>query len=242
MSNTGYDHDRENFARLFEEAQPYERVCGAGDGLDEFDPTGWLNRDYQRGWPSCVGHGGSTTCELVNWFQTGEQIQLSRQWMWVMAQKFGGMTPSVNRGATIYGCVKALKEVGIPREELAPYTYGDYYREFSGPAEKDAASRLIRSSYLLKDHEDCLDFLKGGVGGIITGLPWGRGWHCTSWCGFTREGDIIEHNSHRGDERNVYSPREVQRFCDTRGTVLYGVSDLTTPELRTFDHRKVYLT
>ncbi|MEM9354539.1 MAG: hypothetical protein AAGA92_16185 [Planctomycetota bacterium] len=240
---TGYDHDNEDFAGLFEESQRYGGVCGAGEGLAELDPTTWLREDLQFGWPSCVGFGSSKAVECVHYFATGgEEVQLSEMWAWVKAQVHGGSRPSVDRGASIYGSIKALKQVGIPAREFAPYTYGDYYSQFTEQAEKDAAARLVRSSWRFDSYEAILDFLKGGVGSIITGLPWGRGgWHCTNWCGFTREGEIIEANSHRGDTRNVYSPKEVERFLRVRGTVIYGVSDLEVPVLRTFDHRETFL-
>lgn len=241
--NLSYRHDREKFEQLAETALPYERVCGSGElKRDLVDPATWLRIEQQKSWPSCGGHSLSSATEYLHWLKTGDIVQLSRMFAWVESQKQDGR-PSKNDGITIWSSVQVIKKIGLPLEELAPYQVGNWYTEFSEETYGDANTRKAENHYKMKSVEDIRDFVKSGMGGILCGVPWDfnmRAWHAVPILHVTNSDKFKGPNSwplsvdKDGPKDGFFewSEEKLDRYINTRGTVFYGISDLSTPQVR----------
>lgn len=242
----GYDPDIERLDLLQAESQSYAPQCRAGEGLDEFDPSDWLNIENQRSWPSCGGHALSSLMEVLYWLKTGDEIQLSRMFAWVESQRQHGR-PSQRDGISIWSAVEVAKEIGLPLEELAPYKVGDWYDDFDESVYLDAKTRIAANSYELKSYDDVIDFHRSGMGGTIWGCEWlfqRNAWHAVAGCGHTREGSVRIANSHglnSGDQGwHLWDERTVNKHFRNSGTICYGLSDLSTPQVRRFPWEKEF--
>jgi len=243
MSYRGYDHLREDFDSLARESGEYAPICQEVKDLPEsFDPRGWLRIENQGSWPSCGGHALSSVMEVVNYFATGGSvIQLSRMFAWVESQRIYG-TPSPRDGITIDAAVKVSKKLGLPLEETVPYQVGDWKADYDESVYMEASKYRTLHSYAMKSYEDCLDFLRGGIGAIIIGIPWQfkrSAWHAVAYCGFLKDGTLLGPNSWGEDWGNdkgwfEHDKKTVERYLGTSGVVMFGISDMAAPKVRPY--------
>lgn len=234
----GYDPSLERLDDLLANAQTYAMQ---GQRCAMFAGKGDVNKrmpiEAQGNWPSCGGHAGSTLAEYLHWLKTGEIIHLSRMFAWVEAQRVHGR-PSARNGVSIYALVKVLKEIGVPKEDLAEYRVGNWYDDFGRDVYADAKTRVAEHSYKLKTAEEVWDFQNAGMGGVVWGVPWEfnmRSWHAVTSYGPAEEfllGDNSWGPDWDDDGRFEWDRGKVKRYLAKNGTVCVGLSDLSSPQVR----------
>lgn len=139
---------------------------------DLIDPTTWLKIEDQQQTSSCVGHAGSSAAEVVYWFATkGQEIQLSRWWAYITAQRIDGLEGR-DQGAMISGVVQALEKSGICLEELCKFT-GQYFSKLPAEAAPDAETRQVMKHVQIESSQAAVDWIGGGMGAVIVGVPCG---------------------------------------------------------------------
>jgi hypothetical protein len=239
----GYDPALEQLDRLKAESMEYSPVCGSGPGIELPHPRTWMQVENQNPRPSCVGHGLTTDAEYCIYLASRGKtvVQLNRMFAWVESQKAGGSRPSESAGASIFGAVKVAKTIGLPLESLYPYK-NRFRTEWSPDFYEDAKQRLILNSYRLDTVDKVFDFQKSGMGGIIWGVPWEfnrRAWHCVTSIGSLVDGKLPVANSWGedwdGDGWTEWSEEKVERYLGIDGTVAFGLSDLSEPQVREMD-------
>lgn len=180
----GYRYDLENAREIEATSTDVSRLLKRVGNVElpkEFDPRQLFRLDPrddmqvedqgQQG--SCRGHSGSSCVEFVNWIETKRMVQLSRAYMYYATQKEDGI--SGDRGSTINGGVKVLRQYGIPREEHWPYP-SSYDPRPPGGWEQQyqrAAEFKINSHTFLTTAEDTVQYLRGGIGPVDIGVSWG---------------------------------------------------------------------
>jgi hypothetical protein len=237
----GYDPADENITGLLAESLSYSPLLGdAAEPIQVLHPKEWLRIENQGSLPSCAGNALSTVIEWVYYLSTGGKvIQLSRMFGWTMAQKLGGSRPSKAGGASIYGCAKVAKELGVPEEDLAPYGASNWRTEFPPQVYKNAEEYKILNTVVLDTADKCFDFLAAGVGGIEFGVPWefSRGsWHAVAGVGVPQDDKICIANSWGkdwdGDGWTEWSHDKLSRYLDIDGSVAIGFTDMDRPHVR----------
>lgn len=239
----------------------------AGDIPDALD-TSWFREEDQGAFNSCCGNANAGLGEYLHWIGTsGDVQQFSRRWMYVRTKHRDG-TPGVDNGASISGGMLVAAEEGYALESLVPYWKpGERYSPVipnAVVAQRDAATRKLRSVVDLRSYDELDRWLTSGAGGVLIGIDWttgqsdfrspfmefepgGRsvGGHAL-WLGgwVTRGGERwpYMHNSHRGWGircRAAINPKIVDKWCRTSRFGVKGGSDMTVPETRTIDFSKV---
>ena len=147
-------------------------------------PSEWIKIEHQNGFGSCAGHSNSSCVEISYYFETGEEIQLSRWYSYIKAQLIDGIRG--DRGSTISAQGKVATRHGIPLEEVMPYP-SRYSQSIPPGADDLAAKYKVAQAVRIQNYEECMDFLRSGLGGVNIGVRWGRGGHAV--CITEEEGD-----------------------------------------------------
>jgi len=236
----GYDPSKERVDLLLADSQVYHPVCGYS-GADLPDPKEIIRLDLQNSWPACGGFMGSTMGEWMWFLRTGERIQLSPMFCWVEAQRTDGR-PSQSSGVSIYGVMKVLKELGLPEEDLAPYKVGNWYSTFGKEVYENAKQHTFDRSYRLDTPEKVVDFVKAGMGAVGCGIPWEggmRSWHAlpilAPWEDGVQGPNSWPKSVDKYGEKDgwfEWSFKKLEWYMEFSGSVFYGVSELTTPQIR----------
>lgn len=135
------------------------------------NPEGTLQIEDQQRTNSCVGHGGSTIMERCYQLQTGNQIQLSRWYAYIMSQRIAGIRG--DNGSTITAMVRVAKDHGVCREELWKFP-GQYVTDVPAGCDEDAKRFRIAATAKMSSIVDDQLFLGKNIGGLIIGVPWTR--------------------------------------------------------------------
>ncbi len=239
MTFTGWNPSLENVEGLMADAQPYECVFGSGPPAHLPHPKTFMKTENQGRRPSCVGHGGSSLAEYITYLATNGRVleQLNRMFCWTQSQKAGGSRPSESAGASIYGCAKVLCEMGLPPEDVYPYSNA-FRSEFPPEVFEAALATRCKYKYELNTVEKVKNFHDNHMGGILWGVLWKfqRGaWHCV-----TSIGDTLNHlpvfNSHGENDGDKgwyeWDDETIERHLGTSGAVAIGISDLAEPQVR----------
>lgn len=137
------------------------------------DPRSWLIAPNQLQTSSCVGNSTSNAAEMLYWVKTkGEVIQLSRWQAYLSAQREDNLVGSDN-GATIAGTVAASEKRGLCLETLCPFP-SSYHTKVSAEAWADAESRQILSHKEIGSFDEAVEWIGGGLGAVIIGVPVGQ--------------------------------------------------------------------
>lgn len=242
MTFTGYDPSLENLDELFAGTQDYECVFGAAPPTLPH-PVDWMKNENQGSRPSCVGHGLSTLIEYVQFLATnGKTIeQLNRMFAWTQSQRLGGQRPSQAAGASITGAAKVAVELGLPPEDVYPYS-NNFRSEFPPEVYEEAKKRRCLYKYELNTVEKVKNFHSNHMGGVIWGVPWNfrRGaWHCVASIGDLINGKLPTMNSwglNDGEKGwHFWDDDTIARYLGTSGAIAIGISDLATPQVREID-------
>jgi hypothetical protein len=212
-----------------------------------------LHVEDQGNMSSCVGHGGSSGLEALEYIANGGRVQMSRMAMYLLAQRASGITG--DRGATISGCVKAMLETGCCEETEFPYP-SRYGREFPQPALQAAGRHKILGHQKLTTYREVFDWISQGKGPVVFGMTWyervantqglitpddlrGRslGGHCKLFCGYSGErdedgqlliDDINSHGSQWGEGGWAkWTSRAIDALGNDRNTEMIGITDIT---------------
>ena len=162
----GWRMDRENRAALARMSTPF-RLNRPVTGPRSWSYRGQLKIEDQQQQGSCTGHAGTSSLEVLNWIKTKTWEQFCRQWLYIQGQKIDGIRG--DQGATIEGVVRAMRSVGICREELSPYN-GQYYTQFPAECATESKQHLLLGLVTtITSAEMAADYLRSGTGAIYFG-------------------------------------------------------------------------
>lgn len=165
----GWRKDAESFDHLDGLTKPFT-FTAPSDVPEEIDHRAWDRTENQGAMGSCAGHAAAGCAETCNFIQTGEVIQVSRMFCYLMGQKESGFFGR-DQGASISGCVGSLSRNGAPLEQLFPYP--QYYTtRIPEEAITQAKQHLIRSVSPLHNYSQMFAFLSLGIGAADIGIDW----------------------------------------------------------------------
>jgi C1A family cysteine protease len=263
MPVLGYRIDREDKQWLENRSQSLTTLRGmVFSAPEEIDPRPWHRIENQKSMGSCQGHANSSVCEMCYHIATGEVIQFSPMWAYIMTQKIDGLLGR-DQGSTIAGGVKMAMILGSCPADVFPYPNPPKYStEIPEGAEEAAAPFKIRSHIVCKSYADVFAFLASGQGGVEIGISWGNGLqvnaegcveqyrpgpggHAVSFLGYSKRKDgkgrkylwLANSWSETWGDKGwaEVSPAAVDQMCADQWTVMIGMSDLITPTPRKID-------
>lgn len=148
----------------------FDLCCYAADELQPIsDPTAIVQTEDQGQMNSCGGHGGSTALERVEFLETGQQVQLSRMWVYVRGQQIDGIRG--DRGMTISAGVRVMMSQGVCTEATHPYPRS-YTTSIPSGAAEEAKTRTIGASVRIRTYDQMQTFLGGNMGAVYGGCQW----------------------------------------------------------------------
>jgi hypothetical protein len=250
----GWRHDLENWDAVGSlECVDEQLLLMAADAMEvALDPRLILTCHNQGPVGSCRGHSGSTIAEWIQVLITGEvpAVERSRAMMYYETQRIDGIRG--DRGSTIMGGVKLLRDIGLCRESLWNYrpTYSPQRPSNWNEILKDAESGRVVRSVRLQSYDAVRAFLGTGQGGVDCGIMWssayarpvveryngGGGGHAIALPVLSERKDshgrpyVWMFNSH-GMQSGVngwseWSPSFVDAAIRSRGNVFVGLSDM----------------
>jgi len=262
-SKFGYRLDLERPDQLLAASTPLPADLMRGFAEpEEIDPRQWHVIENQSSLGSCQGHALSSVVELCYYIATGQVIHFSEMFAYLGTQKLDGLLGR-DVGSTIEGGMRLATQYGLCPVEVMPYPNPARYTSRIPEIAWSAAEPFkIRSSSFCRSYEDVYKYLASGQGGVEIGIGWGnfdsdglvesyrpgRGGHAVAFLGYSRRKDsqgrkyLWMANSWDESWGNKgwaeVSPRAVDQMCNSSGTVMIGLSDLSTPEPRLVDWRE----
>jgi len=138
----------------------------------------WMRTENQGGVGACQGYGLVETVEYCFGHLTGSIVQLAPLFAYLMSQKFDGI--SGDRGSTLAGGTRVLKEIGLP--ELSDYPLERQYPRGGYKAIPQSAVDAAKAgSYKtletvrIRDAESLKAFIGSMAGIVQTGTRWTKG-------------------------------------------------------------------
>jgi len=221
----------------------------------------WLQVENQGSIGSCAGNALTENMEYCWTVESGEVVQLSRMYAYLLSQKFDGITS--DRGSTLSGNTKAGLQ-GICRESIAPYPSSYPGHGWMTDAMRaDAEKYKIKSHTPMKSAEECRAYIGSGIGIIQIGIAWGNamepdsngcirrfaaggGGHSVVYAGYIPDDDIKQRSSKGywlllknswgrrwGKDGYAYvDTSAVDQMLKHQFTVFYGRSDMGAPRPR----------
>jgi hypothetical protein len=142
----------------------------------DLDPGSVIENQKQLG--SCAGNSLSSVCESLIAMKSGNRVQLSRMFAYLIGQKNSGMSLyGRDAGATISGCLKAAKAIGLCLESLFQYPQnyaeGKAFFEANMQALLTAANQYKVGSYThLETEQEIANYIGSGIGPVYLGILW----------------------------------------------------------------------
>jgi len=244
----GWLSDKEDRLALQASSVPMLTSAVQGDLPPEMGVKDWMNIENQGSQGSCGGCARTYCLELGIKHQTGDIVQLSKQFAYITAQMEDGIVGDM--GSTISGNARAALK-GTCLEKWFPYT-GRYTRKIPQEAYDHAKDYILNSHVTCRSYDDVFRFLGLGLGGVQIGIDWtvndsaeplqtynsrgSGGGHSVSfldWSPIT-DGDgrrfLRMFNSWGkgwGDNgTRLIAPRAIEQMLQHRNTVMIGFSDL----------------
>lgn len=265
---TGYPIELEDRDGL-RASQTNADVLMMGDLPERMDPRtsklgsqGFLQVEDQKQQGSCQGQSLTECGEFCYAFDTGEVIQLSRQYAYIASQMENNIR--TDSGSTLSGGTKAFRK-GIPLESVAPYT-GNRYPGWGYITDemRQAAVYKLKSHTEMKSAEHIKQFIGSGVGIVQIGISWGSGMtpdsngcirsfsgrggggHAVVFAGYVPDSDVGQQSgsgwwlllknswsARWGKQGYAYvSPKACDQMLGHQWTVMYGRSDMESPRPR----------
>lgn len=168
----GWRRDAENGQHIAHMLKPFTFMAPS-DVPEEIDHRAWDRTENQGQMGSCAGHAASDCAETCNFIGTGNVIQVSRMFCYLMGQKESGFFGR-DQGAAISGCVGSLNRNGAPLEDQFPYP-SRYTTSIPEEAIAQAKQHLIKSVSNLHNYDQIFAFLAMGVGAVEIGIDWTAG-------------------------------------------------------------------
>jgi len=147
----------------------------AFDSSRGFDPRDWMRIENQSRMGSCQGHSISSCLEHLYYVATGgEIIHFSRLFAYIATQRIDGITG--DRGSTISGGAKLLKEYGLPLEDTVPYrlpypSSAQRRQILSDENYQKAKDFRARTFVYIKSFDEAWKWITGG-GALSIGISW----------------------------------------------------------------------
>lgn len=202
---------------------------------------------------SCVGHGGSTAMECLEFLANGEFRQFSRMFSYLTSQHASGIRG--DNGAIISACVETKRSKGCCFEDDFHYPTR-YQTTIPRTAFDLAAKHKIDGHQELKSYDEILEWIGTGKGPVIVGMSWfdnlanskgvvekshlsGRnaGGHCVLFAGYTQERNgkpmidmINSHGKSWGEDGwAAWTPEAVEALCqaERNQNSIIGITDIT---------------
>jgi C1A family cysteine protease len=251
----GYRIDLENKPALLAGATDFRALTYSAP--EEIDPRPWHRIENQGSMGSCQGHALSSVCEMAYHIATGQVTQFSPLFAYYASQKIDGLLGSDN-GSTISGGKDCAMKYGQCPLDVMPYPNPVRYTgKIPQEAFEAAEPFKIRSHSVCDSYADVFAYLASGQGGVEIGISWGLqpvngvverfqsggGGHAVSFLGYSPRKDsqgrnyLWLANSWGTDTWGVngwaeVAPQAVDDMARHPHTVMIGLSDLTTPEVR----------
>lgn len=253
MMATGWVRERED--RTFLRHQTAVRFGAPADFIPppRMSLRGILHVEYQGNMSSCVGHGGSSGLEALQYIANGGSVQMSRMAMYLLAQRVSGIKG--DNGATIAGCVKAMMDTGCCEEAEFPYPT-QYVRDVPQAAIQAAGRHKILGHQKLTSYREVFDWISQGKGPVVFGMTWwervanspglitqddlrGRslGAHCKLFAGYSGDrdndgelmiDDLNSHGTRWGDGGWAkWTSRAVDALGNDPNSEMIGITDIT---------------
>lgn len=196
-------------------------------------PSEWLKIENQNGFGSCQGHSVSSCVEISYYYETGEEIQLSRWYAYIKSQLIDGIRG--DRGSTISAGGKVAVRDGIPPEKYLPYPRR--YSQVIPPQATDHAAKFkVAQAVRIQSYDECIEFLRAGLGGVNIGVRWGRGGHAVCITEEHGSGGVKVANSWgenwSGDGWFEWSKSELKQKFKESFTRAVGITDMVDIEPR----------
>lgn len=190
-------------------------------------PSEWIKVEDQNGFGSCQGHALSSCVEISYYFETGQEIQLSRWYAYVRSQLEDGIKG--DRGSTISAGGRVAMKYGLPREEFLPYPK-KYSQRVPREADDDAVHYRVANAVRLHTYDEITDFVAAGLGGVDMGVRWGRGGHAIAVVEVNPDGSwkLLNSWSERWGNKGYFtwSKREAKGKCSESYTRAVGITDM----------------
>lgn len=260
--NFGYRLDLENHAALEATAVEFRHLCASHQAPEEMDPRPWHRIENQGSMGSCQGHALSSVCEMAYHIATGQATQFSPLFAYLATQKIDGLLGQ-DRGSTISGGRDCAERYGACPLHVMPYPNPVRYTSEIPQAAFEAAKPFrIRSHSMCRSYDDVFSYLSSGLGGVEIGIGWGNGLqvnqqgcveqyhggaggHAVCFLGYGRRVDSqgrkylwLANSWSESWGRNGWaevSPAAVDQMARNPGTVMIGLSDMSTPRPRSIN-------
>ena len=178
----------------------------------ELASKGLLQVEDQMQQGSCQGQSLTECLEYCYAIATGAVEQFSRQYAYLLSQKFDGING--DRGSTLSGGTKAATQ-GICRESVGPYA-GNRYPGLGWMTQSmhdDAKNFKLKSHTALRSVEAVKNYIGSGAGIVQIGISWGNemtpdangcirrftgaggGGHAVVLCGYLPDSEVGQRSS-----------------------------------------------
>lgn len=253
MMLTGWRREREDTDFLKSRTAVTFGAPAAFEPPAQMSFRGILRVEFQGSMSSCVGHGGSSGLETLQYIANGGRVQMSRMAMYLLAQRVSGIRG--DNGATIAGCVKAMLDTGCCEEADFPYP-SQYVKNVPAAAVAAAGRHKILGHQKLSTYREVFDWISQGKGPVLFGMTWwervaasrglvtqddlrGRtlGAHCKLFAGYSGQrdndgelmiDDLNSHGTQWGDGGWAkWTSRAIDALGNDPDTEMIGITDIT---------------
>lgn len=180
---TGYDPRLEEREALTGQCIQFDvrDLVVQGDLPDTRGIMKLMRRDDQFNMNSCAGFGATNAGEVGHFLRTKKWRQFAPKFTYKEGQKKSGIRG--DRGATIHGVVRSMKEEGLLPEDVdgdgvVEYPYDTNYNQTFPRSAYDVASKWKVGYSVELNGGDAFDlqlrFLQSNQGAIVVGGPWGN--------------------------------------------------------------------
>lgn len=245
----GWRQDIEDRGKLIQLAKPMLMAAAPTDLPEEMGVREWMQIEFQARQGACAGHARTSCLELGIKHQTGEEVQLCRQFAYITAQMLDGIVG--DQGSTIISNALAAEKWGTPLEKWWPYS-GRYDRNIPQEAWDHASEYTLNTHVICRSYDDVFNFLALGLGGVQIGVSWTNSFEAPIVETYSTWGSIGGHSvafldwSPKRDSRGrrylrlfnswgkewgddgtkLVSPDAIDQMLRDGNTVMIGLSDL----------------
>lgn len=233
--------------------------CGPMDRVEEklfSQPPTFVKPENQQQTNTCAANAGTTCLEKLAYIQSGEMVQLSRNYAYARGQKLCGLWGQ-DKGITLSGCVAAMKG-GLPLEELWPFT-GVYQPHIPNNIDEAALAYKLTSTIDVerRGYDGFREVIGQNIGSVLMACSWplqrwsgnvieayqpqGSGGHAIAAVALSTKRDSRQRpyvwvaNSHAGDPWLLWSPDAIDQVIQRDEWGSTGLTDMVTPKPRKFD-------
>lgn len=189
------------------------KTLPVGDLPERVDPRrhpkfaeGWLRVENQGSIGSCQGASLTECAEYSYVVSGGDVVQLSKMFAYLVSQQYDRITS--DRGSTLSGGTKCVREVGICPDAIAPYPSRYPGHGWLTQTMKDAAPAYRMSTHtVLRSATETKQFIGSGIGIVHIGISWGTsmtpdrngcvrrfspggGGHAVVFCGYLPDSEV----------------------------------------------------